>query len=208
MRSRQASEDWVIQTRDLRIVGDGNSPQPEQQRAFTPILEGPEPHGCGTENSQMDGDMVRNPYCGVDGSDNYDHPYLPHLVCSLDVQSMDSDEPMNSLALAAPPNSPAQPPLSTPPSSSSSTQFGPSQLSQQNQYLLPTFLPPNPDNSHPATPFSPPTQEVQEPQDINMHSPRISPAPISTRRQRFTMGPRADCEKCRMGVKGHWVHFD
>ncbi|KAG2157393.1 hypothetical protein DEU56DRAFT_764408 [Suillus clintonianus] len=30
----------------------------------------------------------------------------------------------------------------------------------------------------------------------------------SGRKQRFTMGPRADCLKCRMGVKGHWVHFD
>jgi len=27
------------------------------------------------------------------------------------------------------------------------------------------------------------------------------------RQQRFTMGPRADCEKCRLGVKGHWVHY-
>lgn len=30
----------------------------------------------------------------------------------------------------------------------------------------------------------------------------------SGRKQRFTMGPRADCLKCRMGVKGHWMHFD
>lgn len=28
------------------------------------------------------------------------------------------------------------------------------------------------------------------------------------RKQRFTMGPRVDCMKCRMGVKGHWVHLD
>ncbi|KAH9932150.1 hypothetical protein B0H21DRAFT_93835 [Amylocystis lapponica] len=28
------------------------------------------------------------------------------------------------------------------------------------------------------------------------------------RKPRVTMGPRADCEKCRMGVKGHWMHFD
>lgn len=28
------------------------------------------------------------------------------------------------------------------------------------------------------------------------------------RKQRFTMGPRADCLKCRMNVKGHWMHFD
>lgn len=43
----------------------------------------------------------------------------------------------------------------------------------------------------------------------------ISPAPSyanvspsSSRKQRFTMGPRADCEKCRLGVKGHWMHLD
>ncbi|KAJ8597911.1 hypothetical protein M405DRAFT_855201 [Rhizopogon salebrosus TDB-379] len=30
----------------------------------------------------------------------------------------------------------------------------------------------------------------------------------SGRKQRFTMGPRADCLKCRTGVKGHWMHFD
>lgn len=37
-----------------------------------------------------------------------------------------------------------------------------------------------------------------------------SPGPRSTsgRKQRFTMGPRADCLKCRMGEKGHWMHFD
>ena len=29
----------------------------------------------------------------------------------------------------------------------------------------------------------------------------------SRTRQKFTMGPRSDCEKCRMGVKGHSVHF-
>ncbi|KAK0210613.1 hypothetical protein DFS33DRAFT_306971 [Desarmillaria ectypa] len=29
-----------------------------------------------------------------------------------------------------------------------------------------------------------------------------------TKRQRVTMGPRSDCEKCRLGVKGHWMHFD
>lgn len=28
------------------------------------------------------------------------------------------------------------------------------------------------------------------------------------RKQRFTMGPRADCEMCRMRVKGHYMHFD
>ena len=31
---------------------------------------------------------------------------------------------------------------------------------------------------------------------------------VITRKPRFTMGPRADCEKCRLGVPGHYVHFD
>jgi hypothetical protein len=41
-------------------------------------------------------------------------------------------------------------------------------------------------------------------------SPVSSPssAIVNARKQRFTMGPRADCEKCRLGVKGHWMHFD
>ena len=29
-----------------------------------------------------------------------------------------------------------------------------------------------------------------------------------SRRPRMTMGPRADCEKCRMKVPGHWMHVD
>ncbi|KAI0048547.1 hypothetical protein FA95DRAFT_1571826 [Auriscalpium vulgare] len=29
----------------------------------------------------------------------------------------------------------------------------------------------------------------------------------AARRLRFTMGPRPDCEKCRLGVPGHYAHF-
>lgn len=43
-------------------------------------------------------------------------------------------------------------------------------------------------------------------------SPRPSKAPdaptSSGRKHRVTMGPRADCVKCRTGVRGHWMHFD
>ncbi|TIB78989.1 hypothetical protein E3Q22_00736 [Wallemia mellicola] len=28
------------------------------------------------------------------------------------------------------------------------------------------------------------------------------------RKVRFTMGPRADCLKCKLGIKGHYSHFD
>ncbi|KAI0328124.1 hypothetical protein GY45DRAFT_1372676 [Cubamyces sp. BRFM 1775] len=33
-------------------------------------------------------------------------------------------------------------------------------------------------------------------------------AAATAKRQRFTMGPRADCELCRQRVKGHYMHFD
>lgn len=37
----------------------------------------------------------------------------------------------------------------------------------------------------------------------------ILPKSTTPRKQpRFTMGPRVGCEKCRLGVKGHFVHLD
>jgi hypothetical protein len=33
-------------------------------------------------------------------------------------------------------------------------------------------------------------------------------APQPQQRARFMMGPRADCEKCRLGVRGHYAHVD
>ena len=49
-------------------------------------------------------------------------------------------------------------------------------------------------------------------QDRTDGSPRPSRTPdipsASGRKHRVTMGPRADCAKCRTGVRGHWMHFD
>ena len=69
----------------------------------------------------------------------------------------------------------------------------------------------------PATP----RQSPLTPQDQAFHQAKAfansptspmsisSPTPtVSNRKQRFTMGPRSDCEKCRLGVKGHWMHVD
>lgn len=70
----------------------------------------------------------------------------------------------------------------------------------------------------PATP-----SESQNPHRQDIHSSGLSsdqsspmspmsitPAnsPAANRKSRFTMGPRSDCEMCRQGVKGHWMHFD
>lgn len=38
--------------------------------------------------------------------------------------------------------------------------------------------------------------------------PSMSSSGPVGRKKRFTMGPRVDCVKCKMGVKGHWVHLD
>ena len=64
---------------------------------------------------------------------------------------------------------------------------------------------------YPATPSTPsdnirndflvgPNTNIADVNCINPH--------LSRRRQMLTMGPRADCEKCRMRVPGHWMHFD
>ncbi|KAJ8078694.1 hypothetical protein PM082_012977 [Marasmius tenuissimus] len=74
-------------------------------------------------------------------------------------------------------------------------------------------------------PQIPPSISVQPPTpDTTVYHPGFtrSPSPLSDAhmsvsnspfissplRRKFTMGPRADCEKCRLGVKGHSVHLD
>lgn len=45
--------------------------------------------------------------------------------------------------------------------------------------------------------------------DGSPRPPRAPDMPTSSgRKHRVTMGPRADCVKCRTGVRGHWMHFD
>ena len=39
-------------------------------------------------------------------------------------------------------------------------------------------------------------------------SDSLSRPSLSPRKPRFSMGPRADCEKCRRREPGHWVHLD
>ncbi|PBK78006.1 hypothetical protein ARMSODRAFT_1077621 [Armillaria solidipes] len=59
--------------------------------------------------------------------------------------------------------------------------------------------------TRPRTPVS----DSLTPMNISMDStgPRSSTLSPS-KKQRVTMGPRSDCEKCRLGMKGHWMHLD
>lgn len=43
---------------------------------------------------------------------------------------------------------------------------------------------------------------------LGQSSQAPAPAPAPKRKQKLTMGPRADCEKCRLGIKGHWMHLE
>jgi hypothetical protein len=77
--------------------------------------------------------------------------------------------------------------------------------------LPPTPIPPPRSSYVDAEPgFTPPTRPVTPVSNcpMAMSSPTASFLNTnSPRKQRFTMGPRTDCEKCRLGVKGHWVHY-
>ncbi|KAI5124496.1 hypothetical protein M0805_003023 [Coniferiporia weirii] len=69
----------------------------------------------------------------------------------------------------------------------------------------PTSSTPSPTLDH--TPSSPTSVAL----DAYPSSP-LSPSNLRSgghrRRQLLSMGPRADCEKCRLRVPGHWMHFD
>ena len=73
---------------------------------------------------------------------------------------------------------------------------------------------PFPDSMPPASTsdvFTPPeqistaTSSLLPPQQQEYPATQI---PSGSRKQRFTMGPRADCELCQRRVKGHYMHFD
>lgn len=42
---------------------------------------------------------------------------------------------------------------------------------------------------------------------LDLREPQPSRQQAPPRRSRFTMGPRPDCEKCRLGIPGHYAHF-
>ncbi|OJT04098.1 hypothetical protein TRAPUB_5250 [Trametes pubescens] len=113
------------------------------------------------------------------------------------VDEVMTDEPMNpnrlqipAIQIQAATPSPVQmytqPPLDSP--SLSSTSSGPTFAFEDASMCSPSST------SSPHADFNAQSQQT--------------PTSATTKRQRFTMGPRADCEQCRMRVKGHYMHFD
>jgi len=165
--SAYVSEDWVAQTRGLRI----DSPHLAQGHE---VRFGPVPQASGNaaagqvhlDVSMADGDVTMA---------SASPPRRPSEISTLGYRP--NVRPMQPL--------PAQHTIQQTPSFQTSAHANHS----QQQLQIPAI------QVHAATP-SP------------VHRDPSASLPASVRRQRFTMGPRADCEKCRMGVKGHWMHVD
>ncbi|KAJ7740747.1 hypothetical protein DFH07DRAFT_838983 [Mycena maculata] len=72
------------------------------------------------------------------------------------------------------------------------------------------ILPATPDLLSRTRPSTPVREDHNHSSAMSI-SPTASYAVLGSpagKKQRFMMGPRANCEKCRLGIKGHWVHLD
>ncbi|KAJ7219139.1 hypothetical protein GGX14DRAFT_434766 [Mycena pura] len=137
---------------------------------------------------------------------------IPELGCSTDEgMVIDTDESLISRRPLLPPLRTESPDDSTMHSQEQAPhpQFGSTHTSEITP--PPGFL------SLPAINILPATPELlssTQPSIPSYEAMSISPTALyptsgsPTKRQRFMMGPRANCEKCRLGVKGHWVHLN
>ncbi|KAI0373325.1 hypothetical protein BV20DRAFT_805681 [Pilatotrama ljubarskyi] len=199
-RLRNVPQDWVSQTQSMRL----ESPASEHSGFNTPMTD--------------DGGQPRNDELMADES-------MPG-----DENAMSVSPPRPScLSVRAPSPSSSQyfhPPSAGYPSSKATLQAqNPNRLqipAIQIQAATPSpvqmFTQPLLDSPPVASSASNPAFNFE---DTTMCSPSTTsspsaefraqeqiPTPTGTKRQRFTMGPRADCELCRLRVKGHYMHFD
>ncbi|RPD59139.1 hypothetical protein L226DRAFT_613984 [Lentinus tigrinus ALCF2SS1-7] len=215
-RVRVRTEDWVSQTQGLRL----ESPSLENSGYNTPVsLE--DAAGVRIDETMVDEPMVRF-LCGVS----------PVIPCNGATSQNREDNAMS----VSPPRpmpvfsqAPHTPFLGTP--SSSYPHTSPA-FQNPNQLQIPSIqiqaATPSPVQMFPQHPFPDSTSSsasvsdiffTAPPEQVSDHSPSLLPphqqqdcaqtqASSGSRKQRFTMGPRADCELCRMRVKGHYMHFD
>jgi len=167
IRARQTSEDWVVQTRSLRIGRDSNSPAADP-KSFAPILE----------------DVPREFGQGFNGPVDTDED----MVMEFEETSYDSYAPVT-----CPPNSPVK------------ISISPTHLHQHEQDQQHSFTSHPQDDFGLSYPQSPPHRQSSDQMHDSQTWPPVPPTP--NKKQKFTMGPRNDCEKCRLGVKGHWMHI-
>ncbi|KAI0637367.1 hypothetical protein C8Q77DRAFT_1097199 [Trametes polyzona] len=200
-RLRNPSQDWVSQTQSMRL----ESPASEQSGLNTPITD--DDHGRDARGDEV---MADESMPGDENTMSISPPRPSHFPSSGASSSLHLPphnagypstkgtlQPQNpnrlqipAIQIQAATPSPVQmyshPPLDSPalPASSSGRGSGPPFASDDATMRSPS------DTSSPTG-------------DFRGHQPGQG-----QKRQRFTMGPRADCELCRMRVKGHYMHFD
>ncbi|KAJ4488038.1 hypothetical protein J3R30DRAFT_3695694 [Lentinula aciculospora] len=175
--SRQASEDWVQQAGSLTI----DSPLCTRAPPF-------DDYAMSTDQTTKT--IKQNPSNTAPVPAMYGRPQLPPLQTSF---SRPSDDHQNHAAAAHP--LPQAATVNNP----------------HHQHLAPSInvLPPTPDATFPLS-FSSTTRPSTPKNDSPMsmsNSPSSATILSPSRKHRFAMGPRADCEKCRQGVKGHYIHI-
>ncbi|OSC97623.1 hypothetical protein PYCCODRAFT_1471672 [Trametes coccinea BRFM310] len=216
-RLRNASQDWVSQTQSMRL----ESPASEQSGFSTPITDeggdvridevmadDPMP---ADENSMSVSPPRHSHLSGRGGSPpspQYLHPpdlaytspkatMTPQPYTRAQVQNT-SRLQIPAIQIQAATPSPVQmfprAPLDSPSLSSS--------VSVSSSSSAPAF---NFEDMSMASPSSTASRALELSAQQQQQAPSTAAA---AKRQRFTMGPRADCELCRQRVKGHYMHFD
>jgi len=179
-----ASDNWISQTRELRIENPANML----------LTQNHPPLPVGVLGQEHEEDM------GMD-CESWSKPQVYSSS-----RTLNQDRPHTLRTPTVHP--PLTPQLLTPPPEDQTTLHTHSNHLIQNARFL--YV-----NARPVTP--PQTLGRNGAMDSVMST--SSPPPLklnvfgtavssSVRKQKFSMGPRGDCEKCRKGLKGHWVHVD
>jgi len=188
--SRHPSEDWVQQAGGLTI----DSPQPGDG----PFLF---PNTCAITR-----DVEEDEHITIDADEDMDESSR-RTSGSLSLTSTPFLQQTSSNPSGYPPHREKHQSLSDPttqyPAPPQSTLQFPSINTTASDSPLGSNIQ-NAESAHPTTRPSSPTDMAISP-NSSWNANTIS---ANSRKQRFTMGPRADCEKCLLGVKGHWMHFD
>ncbi|GBE82609.1 hypothetical protein SCP_0409940 [Sparassis crispa] len=189
----RTSEDWVAQTRTLRIgsplvmVGSSfpripendSSPQKEEDASMTDV----QMSICSPARTARSLQEERT------GAESFASPNQPDMLPQPELQGQ----------FLRPPE-----PLYPAPQQQYQAQLQIPSIQIHDATPSPVHAPELTPASTQGGPFIPPAP-AEEPIQRQAQAQAQGPA---GRKQRFTMGPRADCEKCRLGVRGHWMHFD
>ncbi|KAH7889260.1 hypothetical protein F5I97DRAFT_2052634 [Phlebopus sp. FC_14] len=196
-------DDWVRQARELTI-------QSPLTVGCLPVLDAESSQSRADEHMAVDHEDSLRPPVQL-SMPKHLHSSRSHLP-SIQITTNSGFYALTPQPSPAPFSVLTEPPSSTPPPSSPASSLP---VVEMNSHPPAIFL-------FPATPSDTPSLHntfVSDPDHDTTAHPSSTQAPTlevpkteapssSARKHRVTMGPRSDCIKCKMGVKGHWMHFD